>query len=172
MRDKQNLIAGLRAVYEDWERLLTAGDGEGIAARRVTSKWTVKDVIAHLTAWQQISVARLQAALAGGDPELPPWLEGADPFHAEEHTPEFNARIHARYGGEAWPAVYRAWREGFTRFLGLADAIPEGVLLDPQRFAWLRGHALSAVLEGSREHHREHLDATSRALRTPDGADP
>jgi hypothetical protein len=172
MSDKRDLIAGLMAVYDDWERLLAAGPGEGMAARRVTSLWTVKDVLVHLTAWQQISIARLQAALAGDDPELPPWLDGADPFYAEDHTREFNARIHARHGGEPWPAVHRAWREGFTRFLELADAIPEETLLEPQRFAWLRGHALSAVLEGSREHHREHLDATSKALQKLDGADP
>jgi len=164
MSRKQELTADLRTVYHDWERLLSRAAGEQLVGRRVTSEWMLKDVVAHLMAWQQISIARLEAAMAGRDPKLPAWLGGTDPFHAEEHTREFNAKIHAIYHAQPWPEVHRAWQEGFAHFLELAETIPEEALLDATRYSWLRGYALSGVLEGSCEHHREHLDAALRAL--------
>jgi hypothetical protein len=163
MSRKQELIADLRTVYNDWERLLGTAADKQLVARRVTSKWTLKDVVAHLMAWQQISIARVQAAMAGRDPELPAWLGGLDP-HAEEHLHEINAKIHAFYHTQPWPEVHEAWREGFERFLGLAETTPEEALLDANRYSWLRGYALSGVLKGSCEHHREHLDVALRAL--------
>ncbi|HEU4724952.1 MAG TPA: ClbS/DfsB family four-helix bundle protein [Candidatus Eisenbacteria bacterium] len=164
MTRKQELIADLRTVYGDWERLLSAADAEQLAARRVTSKWTLKDAVAHVMAWQQISIARMQAAKAGGEPDMPAWLGGADPAYANEHVHEFNARIHAEHEAKPWLEVFREWREGFARFLELAETIPEDALIEPGRYAWLRGYSLADVLAGSCEHHREHLDAALRAL--------
>ena len=164
MNSKQALTANLKTAYDDWERLLSTAADKQLFDRRVTSKWTLKDVVAHVMAWQQISIARLQAAMAGQDPEMPAWLGGSDPFHANEHVHDFNAKIYAIYHAQPWPEVHRAWREGFARFLELAEAIPEDALLESNRYSWLRGYALSDVLKGSCEHHREHLDAVLKAF--------
>ncbi len=109
-------------------------------------------------AWQQISIARLEAALDNREPKLPSWLGGADPFYAEEHTDEFNAQILERYHMESWSSVYRAWQEGFLHFLELAKAIPEAKFFDANRYPWLHGYAVSEVVSGSCEHHEEHLE--------------
>jgi hypothetical protein len=42
-------------------------------------------------------------------------------------------------------------------------------MFDTKRYPWLGGYALSAVLEGSLEHHREHLD---QALARPRSDQP
>lgn len=164
MSTKQELASDLRAVYNDWERLLSTAADKQLVSRRVTSKWTLQDLVAHLMAWQQISIARLEAAMAGRGPVLPAWLGGADPFHANDNVDEFNAKIYAIHKARPWPDVHRAWREGFARLLELAETIPEETLFDANRFSWLRGGALSDVLAGSCEHHREHLDAALRTL--------
>jgi hypothetical protein len=158
---KKELVANLRTVLADWEALLAdAGEADADAPRR-SDGWSIKDVIAHLMAWQQISIARLRAAELEAEPEYPSWLEGADPFYAEEHTDPFNARIRQTYHDRPWPTVYRAWKEGFSQFVELAQAVPEDRLFDAGRYPWLEGYALSAVLEGSFEHHREHLEEMS-----------
>jgi hypothetical protein len=109
-----------------------------------------------MMAWQQVSIARLQAANHGREPVYPGWLGEADPFYANEHVDEFNARIHAAHRDAPWSSVHRAWRDGFRRFLELGEAIPEEALSATGRYPWLRGEALAAVLEGSLEHHQEH----------------
>ena len=164
MSNKQELIADLKTVYDDWERLLGAAADKQLVTRRVTSEWTLKDLVAHLMAWQQLSIARMQAAMAGRDPELPAWLGGADPFYANENVDVFNAKIYAIHQARPWPEVHRDWQEGFAHLLKLAETIPDEALFDDNRYTWLRGGALSGVLEGTCEHHREHLDAALRAL--------
>lgn len=163
MNRKRELMAELRAAYGEWEQPLSTAD-EGLGARRVTSKWTLKDLVAHVMAWQQITIARLEAAIAGGEPKLPAWLEGADPAFANEHVHEYNAKIYDMYQAQSWGEVHRAWGDGFAHLIELAETIEEEALLDAGRHPWLGGYALADVLFGTCEHHREHLDALLRAL--------
>ncbi len=162
---RQDLLTGLRTAFDTWETFLSERTEGEITARRRADEWSISDVIAHMMAWQQVSIARLEAALADSEPVYPGWLGGADPFFAEEHVNEFNARVHAIHRDEAWPSVHRAWRDGFGRFLELGEAIPEEQLLDASRYAWLKGNPLVAVLEGSLEHHQEHYRTVSARMR-------
>ena len=164
MDDRQELLASLMAVRRGWDEFLQARSEEQLTAPRLPGGWSVREVITHLAAWQQISIARVEAAQRGSQPELPAWLGGVDPFFAEEHTEQFNARIVELYAGQGWPGILSEWREGFARFLELAQVIPEQTLFDAQRFAWLKGYPLAAVVSGSREHHEEHLEECAAAF--------
>jgi hypothetical protein len=154
---KQELLSRGRAVFDSWEELLTSESEEEITAQRLAEGWSIKDVIAHLRAWQQISIARLEAAVLDTRPVFPTWLAGSDPFFAEDHTDDLNARIYELTLDQPWSIVHRAWKDGYQRFLDLAEAIPEKEMFDAQRYAWLNGYALSAVVEGSCAHHQEHF---------------
>jgi hypothetical protein len=157
VNDRQELRARTRAAFDRWEKLLAGESEEGIMARRLAGSRSIKDLIAHLRAWQQISIARLEAAVLDTTPAFPAWLAGSDPFTAEDHADDFNARIHQLTQSQPWSVVHREWREGYLHLLDLAEAIPEEEMFDAERYPWLDGHALSAVLEGTCEHHREHL---------------
>jgi hypothetical protein len=157
MSDKQALLAALREEFNRWEALLASLGEEQITAPQLADNWSIKDVIAHLRAWQQRSVARLEAALLGRAPEYPSWPAQFDP-EAEGQPHDLNAWLYATYRDRSWPNVHRDWHEGFQRFLELGEAIPEKDLLEAGRYPWLEGYALIAVLQGSYEHHREHAE--------------
>jgi hypothetical protein len=154
MPDKEQLLAMLRAEYERWQTLLGSLDETQITSRTLPADLSIKDVVGHLHAWQQISLARLDAAIAGREPVLPSWLGGLEP-DAEENLEQINAAIHAAWRDQPWPLVYGAWRTGFLRLLDLGAAIPESDLFDTRRYAWLDGYALADVLHGSYDHHHE-----------------
>ncbi len=162
MANKQELIKNLKTVFDNWEELLGGMSEEKITTQPVPGKWSASDVITHLHAWQQISIAYLEAALLNTDPNFPAWLGGADPFYAvfddQTNVDRFNARIQELQRSTSWPERYREWREGFLRFLELAEAVPDSIMFDEKRHSWLRGHAVAAVLKGSCEHHEHHLD--------------
>lgn len=158
MNDKKQILTVLKEEFNRWEELLAGMSEAQITAPHLPSDLSIKDVIAHLRAWQQVSIARLEAALLNREPEFPKWLAGLHP-ESEENRDQYNDWIYQTYREQPWSSVHQVWREGFLRFLELAEAIPEKDLLDVGRYPWLEGYALSAVLQGSYGHHHEdHLE--------------
>jgi hypothetical protein len=158
MDDKRQILTTLREEFNRWEELLASLSEEQIMASHPPSNWSVKDVIAHLMAWQQVSLARLEAAQLDKEPLFPDWLAGLDP-ESEEDREQFNARIYETYHQQPWPRVHQNWRDGFLRFLTLGERVPESDLWDAEKYPWLKGYPLFAVLQGSYEHHHDdHLE--------------
>jgi len=157
MNDKEGILITLQEEFNRWEALLASLSEEHITAPQLPDNWSIKDVVAHLRAWQQRSIARLEAALLNRPPEYPTWPAQFDP-EAEGQPHDLNAWLYATYRDQPWPSVHRDWSKGFLRFLELGEAIPEKDLLDAGRYTWLEGYALFAVLHGSYEHHREHAE--------------
>jgi hypothetical protein len=157
VNDKKQILGMLEEVFNRWEELLAGMSEEQATARNLPSNWSVKDVIAHLWAWQQRSVARQEAAVRNKEPRYPEWPERFDP-DPEEDVDQTNAWIYETYRDKPWPSVYGDWREGFLRLLELAEQVPEKDLLDAGRYAWMGGYPLAASLQGTHEHHEEHLE--------------
>lgn len=165
MTDKEQLLTTLRAEYERWQALLASLDEEQLTSRTLPAGLSIKDVVGHLHAWQQISLARLEAGSAGRAPVLPVWLDGLAP-DAEENLEQINAAIHAAWRDQPWPVVYGAWRTGFLHLLDLGMTIPASDLFDKRRYAWLDGYSLADILAGSYDHHHvEHYEALPAWLR-------
>lgn len=158
MNNKTQLMTSLQQEFDRWEDLLARLAVGQITAAPDDGGFSIKDTMAHLHAWQQISNARLEAALHHREPDYPAWLGGLYP-DAEEHLETINSGVYQTYRDQSWVDVHRVWHDGFRRLLALAEAIPEEDLMEPGKYAWLAGDPLSAVLLGTLEHHEEHWDA-------------
>jgi hypothetical protein len=71
MKMKDHILAALQEQFDSWEELLADLNEEQITAPHFDLDWSIKDVIAHLWAWQQISIARMEAGLQDRKPEFP-----------------------------------------------------------------------------------------------------
>lgn len=89
MDDKQQIISMLKDEFDRWEKLLGRLTEEQMAASRPIPEMSIKDIVAHLTAWQKISVARLEAARQDTEPEYPNLPDGLDPY--AEDVDQINA---------------------------------------------------------------------------------
>ena len=166
MNDKKQMLALLKEEFNQWEALLAGLSEAQIIAPHLSANLSIKDVMAHLMVWQQLSIARLEAALLDKEPEYPRWPAELDPEPEEGPPDQMNAWIYETYRQQPWSSVYQAWRDGFLRFLELGEAIPENELLEVGRYSWLEGYALFAVLQGSYAHHHEdHLEPLLAWLR-------
>ena len=163
MNMKEHILAALKEQFNRWEELLKNLSEEQITTPRFDYAWSIKDVIAHLWGCQQISTARLEAAVHNREPEFPKWTTEVD-GDWEENADQTNARLYETNHQKSWPAVYQNWREGFLRLLDAADPIPEQDLLDASRYSWLQGYSLAFVLVASYDHHQEHLQQVIAAL--------
>ncbi|HET7143098.1 MAG TPA: ClbS/DfsB family four-helix bundle protein, partial [Anaerolineales bacterium] len=125
--------------------------------------WSIKDVIAHLWAWQQVSIARMEAGRQDRKPQYPQWILslGAD---WEEDANRVNALTYETYHQRPWTEIYQTWKNGFIQFLDLGSAISERDLLDGDRYPWLKGYSLAFILVASYDHHQEHYEKLSSWL--------
>ncbi|MFN8487718.1 MAG: ClbS/DfsB family four-helix bundle protein [Caldilineaceae bacterium] len=154
---KKHVLAALREEFDQWEKVLASLNETQIMTVIPPAELAVKDEIAHLWAWQQRSIARMEAGLNNREPKTPQWLPNVEP-ESEENTDQINAHIYETYHDRTWSEVYSQWRAGFLHFMAVSEQIPEPALLDATRYAWLGGYPLANVLIGSYDHHQEHLD--------------
>jgi hypothetical protein len=159
---KRHILAALREELDLWEELLADMSAAQITTPLVPSNWSIKDEIAHLWAWQQRTIARVEAALLDRQPEFPRWPAGLDP---DGNPDQINAWIYETYRELPWSQVHQNWSEGFRHLLELAQKISEQDLLAGERYAWLNGYSLALFLLATYDHHQEHLEKLQTRLR-------
>ena len=164
MNMKGHILAALREQFNSWEELLVSMSEEQITAPHFDFDWSIKDVMAHLWAWQQISVARMEAGLQDREPEFPKWIvENIENW--EEDADRVNALTFQTQHEKPWSEIYQNWKNGFLHFLELGNEISERDLLDGDRFPWLKGYSLAFILIASYDHHQEHYEKLLAWLR-------
>lgn len=157
MNMKEHILAALREQFESWEGLLSGLNEQEIDTLHFDLDWSIKDVMAHLWAWQQVSIARMESGLLDREAEYPEWILsiGED---WEEDSDRVNALTFENNHEKPWSEIYQNWQSGFLRFLVLGSQVSERDLLDGDRYSWLRGHSLALILLASYDHHQEHLE--------------
>ncbi len=157
MNMKDHILTALREQFNNWEELLTSLSEGQITAPHFDLDWSIKDVITHLWAWQQISIARMEAGLHNHEPKYPKWIvESIENW--EEDADQVNAVTFENYHNKPWLEIYENWRNGFLQFLELGNQISERDLLDSDKYPWLKGYSLAFILVASYDHHQEHIE--------------
>lgn len=164
MNMKEHILAAMREQFNSWEELLVSLSEEQIIVPNFDFDWSIKNVMAHLWAWQQISIARMEAGAQNREPEFPKWVVdiGND---WEENADRVNALTYETNHNKSWTEIHQNWRNGFLRFLELGDKISERDLLDTGRYPWLKGYSLAFILVASYDHHQEHIEKLLNWLR-------
>lgn len=154
MNDKNQLLKLLREEFGRWEEFLTGLSEGQLTAGQLADNYSIKDVLAHLWAWQQRSVARMEAAVADKEPVFPQWPEDLD-VNSEADLDRINDWIYQANRETPWSAVYAGWRNNYLHFVELIEKVPEKDLLEPGRYSWLGDYPLAVIVQSSYEHHHE-----------------
>ena len=157
MNMKDHILAALQEQFDSWEELLASLSDEQITAPHFDYNWSIKDVIAHLWAWQQISIARMESGVIDHEPDYPKWILnlGED---WEDNADLVNALTFETNHEKPWSEVHQNWKDGFLHFLELGNKISEKDVLDGDRYPWLKGYSLAFILVASYDHHQEHFE--------------
>ena len=157
MNMKEHILTALREQFNRWEELLASLSEEQITTPHFDYNWSIKDVIAHLWRWQQISIARIEAARQDREPEFPKWVTELGE-NREESADRVNALTFETNHKKPWSEIHQNWTDGFLQFLELGSEFSEKDMLDGDRYTWLKGYSLAFILVASYDHHQEHLE--------------
>jgi hypothetical protein len=153
--DKKEILNNLKSEYSRWMVLLGDLTENEISQNLPGENLTIKDKVAHLCAWQELSIARLDAAIHRHVPVNPAWLVSEDPDTGD--VDQDNERIYQMYQRFPWQEIYSKWSSGFELFIALSELVSEDDLFVVGKFTWLPEYALADVMIGTLEHHREHF---------------
>ena len=147
---KEELLTILWRMRADLERLVAEAGPSRMELPGVAGEWSIKDVIAHLTAWRWWSVARMEAAVRNEVP-TPPWSAGLDES-TEENVDEINQEFYAAGCTQSTLEVLRDSRATFDRLEDAVMALSDQELFEKGRYDWLDGYAASDVILGAAGH--------------------
>lgn len=120
--------------------------------------WSVKDVLAHLVAWQQLNLGWYAAGLSGEAPAMPA------PGYTLRDLPRFNEMLYRRHRRRSLRAVTSDYHTYHERVVALIESLPDHDLVTLGRFPWTGpSWTLSDYLRASTAAH--YLWARSRIRR-------
>lgn len=161
MAELTSKAATLDRIEEErkfWDALL-AEVGEGrMEQPGVNGDWTFKDMMGHLIGWRVRTIDRLNAGVRDEPPAPPPWPADLGPGDEDEaRNDQINAYFYAQNKDRPLADVLAQSRQQFRQMREAVEALSEYDLLTTNRFSWIEGWPLVAVIEGSFGHlHEDH----------------
>jgi hypothetical protein len=149
---RDELIRRITEGYERIRTLIAGVDPVRLSTDPVLDGWTIKDLLAHLAAWQSITVTNL-FRLERGQPVLYARL---DPQKLDELNARFQAEL------KDWPLekVLADLEGSYRQLINRISLLSDQELNDPRHFKQLRGRPLWQVIaENTYQHYEEHLPA-------------
>jgi hypothetical protein len=119
---------------------LEEGDASGTLER-----WTARDLVTHITAWEKRWVDWLE--LAGHGKPLDDY--GPRHVHLKQGDDEINAQTFAENASRPWDSVLGESRRVFGRFAEIVPLLSEDDFANPQRFEWMEGSPFWRRLSGT-----------------------
>jgi hypothetical protein len=150
-------IQGERAALQTTLDRLTP---QQMARPGVESRWSVKDILVHITAWERMMVQWVEESLRGEVPERPA------PGMTWDDLDGLNEQIYLDNKDRALEDVIDDAQASYQRALETVQAMTEEDLIDPERFAWRNGDPMwHMVAANTWWHYKEHNETIDNWLK-------
>ena len=157
--NKSELLSEMNSKYTELEQMLAPLSNTQMTTTGVNGAWSIKDILAHLAAWQYVLLDRLQAAIQHTEPSSS--FQGL----SDEDIDRLNSQFYEENKSRPLSEVQADFRNTYRQIADAVQAMNEEDLFAPQRFAWLGGRALWRFIAGDTyEHYIEHMEPISKWL--------
>ena len=141
----------IRKIEGEWDNLQGALDGlteEQMHQTGVVGEWSIKDILAHITAWQTRLITALFKVEKGFTPDT---TEGG------QTVDQMNEKFYREMKDRSFDQVWDDLDASYHQLLSRLEGWKEKDLFDPKRFNWMKGQPFVGYIAGdSYEHYAEH----------------
>lgn len=149
---RAEILAELNSEQKNWESLLAEIGEHRMEEPGVQGAWSIKDIVAHLTAWRRRTVGRLEAVARNQPEPKPAW-----PSELSDDD-EINAWFHARDKSKPLAQVLAESRQVFQEMASAIAKLPEDAIDDPNRLPWMEGQRMTGASFFSHFHDEHETD--------------
>jgi hypothetical protein len=126
----------------------------------VEDKLSVKDILAHITDWEQRMIRWIEESLQGKTPERP------TPGMTWDDLDRLNGQTYLANKDRPLGEVQSDFAASYQQSLHVIESLSNADLFDPYHFAWRQGDPLWPMIAANTWlHYREHRESISRWLR-------
>ncbi len=115
----------------------------------VNGEWAAKDILAHLSAWEQLFIGWYRAGLKGENPHTP--VDGLTWKSSDLNL--LNERIFQAHRAETLTDVLTTFESSYREIMSLVQEIPEDDMHTPKRYAWMRAGKLAGFVRANTYNH-------------------
>ncbi len=158
-RTKDELVARMLAERDAWDALIAWVPEEATTIPGLPEGWSVKDVIAHVMAYERWTAAMIRGASTGEPPSTLELYGTEDPGDiAGMDLDRRNAAIRALYHERPLAEVLVLADRAFDDLVAAVETLPDDVITTPGAQDWTGGESLLRLIpEQSYGHYRQHL---------------
>ena len=143
----------LELIYTEWEALQAVLDQLTEAQMTqpgVENDWTVKDILAHITDWEQRMVGWIDESLDGDGPDLSSdW--------SDEILNALNQEIYESNKDRTLEDVLEEFQLSYRQSWKAVERLTDEDLFEPDRFRWREGRPMWSIVEANMSgHYKEH----------------
>lgn len=153
--NKAQILTRIQTTHAPLETILAQLTEEQMLQPGVESKSSVKDILAHITAWEQHLIRRLQSALHEGKAEI--YVVEPDEPH---DTDSVNELIFVRNQHLPLHQVRSDFHRSFQEVLQAVEALSDDDLFNPQRLAQVFNAPVERIIGSDTfYHYPEHTES-------------
>ena len=158
--NKPKLLEQIKVERSRLEETLAKISEAQMLVPGVIEAWTVKDLLAHITVWEQRMMQWLAETVRGEEPQmLPPGMTWDD-------LDEWNEQTYQKYRLHPLDEVLTDFTLSYPQALKAVQDIAEEDLIDPNRFTWREGQPLwEMVAANTFWHYKEHDESLNNWLK-------
>lgn len=144
---KTDLLAAIAQERQALETLLRTLTPQQMVEPGVVGAWSVKDVLAHLVAWEQMVLGWYRAGLRGELPALPA------PGYKWNQTPELNQMIYETHREQPLDEVVAHFYHSHQEIRKVIEGLSNEELFTAGHHAWTQKNTLGTYFVSATSSH-------------------
>ncbi len=145
--NKSDLLTAMQTEHDALVAAVAHLTPEQVERTSTLTGYAIKDVLAHITEWEQMCLSWYQAGLRGHLPELP-----APGFKWSE-TPALNQQIYETHREESFVEIWEQFDISYQLMRQTLLDIPEEILFTPGHYAWTRQNNMATYFISATSSH-------------------
>jgi hypothetical protein len=144
---KAQLLKDIQTERRRLEKNISALSEEDMTRPGVTGSWSVKDILAHLVAWEQLFIDWYQTGLQGDASATAPV------GMSKNAIDDINQRIYEQNKSRTLDDVLAEFRSSYQRIVTIIEGIPEEDMFARCRFSWTGKYTIADYITGDTCNH-------------------
>jgi hypothetical protein len=160
-KTKEQLLSLSQENYHRLYSLIEPLSSEDRNRPGVNGEWSVKDVLAHLTAWHHLFFTWYEEGGQGQKPEMPA------PGYTWKTTPQLNEKIFQEHRHQTYDAIVPELKDSHQKLMALISGHSDEELFTKKRYKWTGSTSLgSYAVSASSSHYQWAIDLIRKWVRS------